>query len=92
MRILDRQNDLVAYADEKDDGDPREMTIRYNQDNSWRDEIYYFADAVLNKKPILDGSSTEALETMRLVYRIYCADSEWKNKYNLDDKVPDIIF
>lgn len=82
---------LVAYADEKDAGDPREMSMRYNQDNSWRDEIYYFADAVLNGKPVLDGSSTEALETMRLVYRIYCADPQWRNKYGLDDKVPDII-
>ena len=82
---------LVAYADEKDAGDPREMTIRYNQDNSWRDEIYYFADAIFNRKPILDGSSTEALETMRLVYRIYCADPEWRNKYDLNDEVPDIV-
>jgi len=64
------------------------MTMRYNQDNSWRDEIYDFADVILKDKPILDGSSKEALETMRLVYRIYCADPEWRNKYNLDDKVP----
>jgi len=79
---------LVAYADKQDAGDPREMTMRYNQDNSWRDEIYDFADVILKDKPILDGSSKEALETMRLVYRIYCADPEWRNKYNLDDKVP----
>lgn len=79
---------LVAYADGNDGGDPREMTMRYNQDNSWRDEIGDFADAILNDKPILDGSSMEALETMRLVYRIYCADPEWRNKYELDDKVP----
>jgi len=79
---------LVAYADENDGGDPREMTMRYNQDNSWRDEICDFADAILNGKPILDGSSMEALETMRLVYRIYCADPEWRKKYQLDDKVP----
>jgi len=79
---------LIAYTDENDGGDPREMTMRYNQDNSWWDEICDFADAILNKKPIIDGSSMEALETMRLVYRIYCADPEWRNKYNLDDKVP----
>jgi predicted dehydrogenase len=79
---------LVAYADENDAGDPKEMTMRYNQDNSWRDEIYDFADAILMDKPIEDGSSMEALETMRLVYRIYCADQEWKNKFGLDDTVP----
>jgi predicted dehydrogenase len=82
---------LVAYAGENDCGDPREMTMRYNQDNSWWDEICDFTDAILNGKPILDGSSMEALETMRLVYRIYCADPEWRDKYNLDDKVPNII-
>ena len=81
---------LVAYAEEKDAGDPREMTIRYNQDNSWRDEVCDFADAILKNRPVSEGSSAEALETMRLVYRIYCADPEWKQKYNLDDKVPDI--
>ncbi len=81
---------LVAYADEKDAGDPKEMTMRYNQDNSWRDEIHDFADAVLNNKPVLEGASAEALETMRLVYRIYCADPKWRDQYGLDDKVPDM--
>ena len=79
---------LVAYADGNDGGDPREMTMRYNMDNSWWDEICDFADAILNDKPILDGSSMEALETMRLVYRIYCADPEWRVRYDLDDSVP----
>lgn len=82
---------LIAYTDENDGGDPREITKRYNQDNSWWDEICDFADAILQNKPILDGSSKEALETMRLVYRIYCADPEWCKKYNLDDNVPDVI-
>jgi predicted dehydrogenase len=79
---------LVAYADENDAGDPREMTMRYNQDNSWWDEICDFADAIMNGAPIRDGSSSEAFETMRLVYRIYCADQEWKDRYGLDDKAP----
>jgi hypothetical protein len=81
---------LVAYAEENDGGDPREMTMRYNQDNSWWDEICDFTEAILNRKPILDGSSREALETMRLVYRIYCADPGWRTKFNLDDCVPDV--
>lgn len=79
---------LVAYAEDNDCGDPREMTMRYNKDNSWWDEVCDFADAILNDKPILSGTSLEALETMRLVYRIYCADPEWRNKYRLDDNVP----
>jgi len=81
----------VAYANEHDGGDPREVTTSYNQDNSWRDEIAEFADAVTEDKPIIDGSSTEALRTMALVYRIYGADSEWKARFKVDDKVPDSV-
>ncbi len=73
----------VAYATEDDAGDPREMTLRYNQDNSWRDEIAEFADAVLMDLPIINGSSEDALRTMQLVYQIYCADSVWREKYQL---------
>lgn len=81
----------VAYAGDEDGGDPREQTTRYNQDNSWRDEIAEFAEAIWDDKPIIEGSSLEALNTMHLVYRIYCADLEWRNKYNLDDKLPEGI-
>jgi len=81
---------LVAYADKDDAGDPREMTTRYNRDNSWWDEICDFVDDIEKKQPVMEGSSKDALETMRLVYRIYCADAEWRDKYNLDDKVPQI--
>ncbi len=81
----------VAYAGDEDGGDPREQPTRYNQDNSWRDEIAEFAEAIWDDKPIIEGSSLEALKTMHLVYRIYCADLEWRNKYNLDDKLPEGI-
>lgn len=78
----------VAYANENDGGDPRETTTRYNQDNSWRDEITEFADAILKEKPINTGSSLEALKTMQLVYRIYCADARWREEYKLSDDIP----
>ena len=78
----------VAYVGENDGGDPREQTTRYNLDNSWRDEIGDFADAIINNRPIVEGSSQEALKTMQLVYRIYCADPEWRNRYKLDDRIP----
>jgi len=81
----------LVYADGNDGGDPREQTTRYNQDNSWRDEIEDFADAITNDRPIVDGSSQEALKTMQLVYRIYCADPEWSSKYNLGDRIPKAI-
>ena len=80
----------IAYANDDDGGDPLERTTRYNKDNSWRDEIADFAQAILENRPIVDGSSLEALRTMHLVYRIYCADPEWRSEYNLDDKIPDM--
>ena len=78
----------IAHAKHDDHGgDPQEMTIRYSEDNSWRDEINYFADCVIQNKKIEQGSSDEAFKTMELVYRIYCSDKVWKEKYNLSDKI-----
>jgi predicted dehydrogenase len=78
----------VVYAADNDSGDPREVTTRYNEDPSWRDEIAEFAAAILTGAPIAEGSPHDALETMRLVYRIYCADPDWAKRYELNDVVP----
>ena len=77
----------VVYAGEADAGDPREVTTRYNADPSWHDEVFDFADAILSDREIVAGSSLEALKTMELVYRIYCADKEWAARYDLKDSV-----
>jgi predicted dehydrogenase len=78
----------VVQAHEEDGGDPREQRTSYNRDNSWRDEIAEFADAIVQDKAIAVGSSDEALKTMQLVYRIYCADPEWREQFKLDAQVP----
>jgi predicted dehydrogenase len=75
----------VIWAGENDAGDPREQTTRYNRDNSWRDEVFAFGDAIVSDASITDGSSLEALRTMELVYRIYCADRDWAEQWGLDD-------
>jgi len=77
----------VAYAADDDQGDPKEETAQYEDDHSWADEINEFTSAVIENKPITNGSSDEALKTMELVYQIYCADPEWKAKWALNDKV-----
>ena len=69
-----------------DMGDPKEETRRYESDPSWTDEVAEFAEAILSNAPIANGSSEDALKTMQLVYRIYCADSEWKTKWGLSDE------
>jgi predicted dehydrogenase len=75
----------VVWAEEDDQGDPKEQTTRYNQDPSWADEIAEFADATLRGGRVQAGSSDDALRTMELVYRIYCADPEWKARWNLTE-------
>lgn len=78
----------VAWAHPQDAGDPKEQTTRYNHDPSWADEIAEFADAVRSGAPIANGSSLEALKTMEMVYRIYCADPQWKARWGLTDRIP----
>src|SRR3972149_3079089 len=56
----------VAYAGDEDGGDPREQTTRYNQDNSWRDEIAEFAEAIWDDKAVVEGSSLEGLKALHL--------------------------
>ncbi|MBF0129757.1 MAG: Gfo/Idh/MocA family oxidoreductase [Alphaproteobacteria bacterium] len=80
----------VAWAADNQGGNPKEQTTRYNTDPSWSDEIAEFAEAVLKDKPIVDGSSEEALKTMHMVYRIYCADPDWRGRWGLNDALPSI--
>jgi predicted dehydrogenase len=65
-------------------GTQREEVLVYLEDTSWRDEIDEFAEAVIDGAPIRHGSSADALRTMKLVYRIYCADPEWRDAFDLD--------
>jgi predicted dehydrogenase len=69
--------------EESDNGQMESKTIKFLQDNSWRDEIFEFADAILNHSKIQSGNSADALETMKLVFNIYFSDEEWRAKYNI---------
>ena len=80
----------VVWASDESAGDPREQTTRYNNDPSWASEINEFTDAVLKDRVIVNGSSLDALRTMQLVYRIYCADKNWRDRWNLTDTAPGI--
>ena len=64
-------------------GSDREETITYLEDNSWRDEINEFAEAIVNEEDIQFGTVEEALATMKQVYRIYWADPKWQEKWNI---------
>jgi predicted dehydrogenase len=73
----------IAYPTDGDKGDPLEKTIRYNTDPSWSEEIGEFSDCITGNRAVTNGSSMDAFHTMQLVYRIYCADPEWKSAYGL---------
>lgn len=74
----------VVRADpDTDRGDPRETLVRYNRDPSWDEELRCFADAIMDGKPIADGTSADALNTMKLVYKIYHADPIWRTTYGI---------
>jgi predicted dehydrogenase len=76
----------IASVDHgNDNGDPKEVLTRYNNDPSWDEEISIFARSILNDEPILSSSSMDALNTMKLVYKIYYADEVWRSKFKITD-------
>lgn len=76
---------VVRVNPDFDNGDPREQLTRYNRDPSWDEEIKEFNLSIINNTPVLRGSPIDALNTMKLVYRIYYADSVWRQTYNISD-------
>lgn len=74
---------VVTADPDSDSGDPKEQLTRYNRDPSWHAEIEAFADCITQNKSIVSGSSDDALKTMKLVYRIYWADKEWRERWNI---------
>lgn len=74
---------VVTADPDNDNGDPKEQLTRYNLDPSWDEEITAFADAIVNDSAITSGSPDDALNTMKLVYRIYHADPTWRQTYSI---------
>lgn len=80
---------VVSVDHDNDNGDPKEQLTRYNRDPSWEEEINRFAECILTKQPVGSGSSLDALNTMKLVYKIYYADPAWRQAYSIPN--PDQI-
>lgn len=75
----------IARTGDDDMGAPQEEVRNYDHDPSWTDEVAEFAAAIENDRPIENGTSDDALKTMQLVYKIYCADPEWKAQWDLNE-------
>ena len=52
-------------------GKPKETTIWFENDDSWKLEIDEFTNAIKGHSTIQNGTSKDAFETLRLVERIY---------------------
>ncbi|MFH1386116.1 MAG: Gfo/Idh/MocA family oxidoreductase [bacterium] len=78
---------IIGRRNEADVGSTGEEIITFLTDNSWRDEVNEFADAVINDSKVTEGSSAEALATMQLVYQIYHSDPEWKAAYHKEEGI-----
>jgi predicted dehydrogenase len=74
--IVGRRNDAITGASS-------ETVVTYLSDNSWSDEITEFADAITGKSEIVAGRSADALAIMKLVFRIYWEDPEWRQTYDI---------
>lgn len=74
----------IVYANpHADNGDPKETTIRYNDDPSWDREVSAFFDAISQNTEITQSTIYDAYKTMALVEKIYQSDQLWiqKNKH-----------
>jgi predicted dehydrogenase len=71
---------IVPKQEESINGSLSEERTQFLEDNSWKDEIAEFADLIINNKPVLQGSSYDALKVMELVHQIYEADDKWKSQ------------
>ncbi|MFQ5690682.1 MAG: Gfo/Idh/MocA family protein [Gemmatimonadota bacterium] len=76
---------LVERDDESLVGSFTERTTVYLEDNSWKEEVDEFAEIITEDLPVVNGNSRDALRVMELVYRIYCADEQWKRRFGIPD-------
>jgi len=58
-------------------GNPHEQSTFCNTDPSWTLELEEFIDCIQNRKPVLNGTTRDAYEVMRLVFGIYDADESF---------------
>ena len=76
--VIGKRNGLGSLT-----GADQEEITTYLIDHSWSDEINEFAEVIVNGGSIQSGSVEDALNTMKLVYQIYWADSTWREANNI---------
>ena len=76
---------VVTVDHDNDHGDPREQITHYNHDPSWEEELNLFSKCIIEDTDVPSGSSLDALNTMKLVYKIYYADEEWRARHKISN-------
>ena len=76
--VIGKRNGLGSLT-----GADREEITTYLIDHSWSDEINELAEVIVNGGSIQSGSVEDALNTMKLVYKIYLADTTWRDANNI---------
>lgn len=76
---------VVTANPDEDNGDPVESVTTFNRDLSWEREIEAFVSCITTGRSPEHGTSRDALETLRLVYRIYHADPIWRELFSIRD-------
>jgi predicted dehydrogenase len=61
-------------------GNPPEQATFCNTDPSWEMELAEFVECIRTGAPVRNGTSTDAYETMRLVFGVYGADEEFARR------------
>jgi len=61
-------------------GNPHEQSTFCNTDPSWDMELAEFVDCIRNHCPVKNGTTNDAYEAMRLVFRIYDADEAFEHQ------------
>ncbi len=79
---------VVRANPDRDNGDPREVMTRYNEDRSWEREVDAFAAEIASDSPITRSGSRDAFMTMALVFSIYYADPNWRQQHQIPDPKP----
>lgn len=74
---------IVERNDGTVNGSFSEATTLYLDDHSWKDEIDEFAEVIVEQRPVVSGTSLDALHVMEMVYRIYSADPTWRMKFGI---------
>jgi len=61
-------------------GNPPEESAFFNTDPSWELELEEFVECVRRDRPVRNGTSRDAYESMRMVYAIYDADETFRSQ------------